>query len=208
MTIRTLLVSLAILALAMPARADHDGIDEAFAKAAPQLLDKLKARKAKNVGVLKFLVQKGEAKPEDAVGELNMGLADRLEAALILANESEKFGILDRASLAVFANNNRLANHRTEEGRQALFGDSYKLAWGSEKVKSTAFITGVAAIAKDLKSVTIKLEVFGEDGQVEAIGEPIVVPTSRRTLVEAGYSYVLTEKAAPQIFDGRGKPNQ
>src|SRR5437868_4967033 len=102
MTIRTLLVSLAIFALAMPARADHDSIDEAFAKAAPQLLNKLKARKAKNVGVLKFLVQKGEAKPEDAVGELNMGLADRLEAALILANESEKFGILDRASLAVF----------------------------------------------------------------------------------------------------------
>jgi hypothetical protein len=202
MLIRTVLIPLAILALATPARADHDALDEAFAKAAPQLLEKLKARKAKNVGVLKFLVQKGDSKPEDAVGELNMDLADRLEAALILANENEKFGILDRASLGVVANNNRLANHRTEDGRQALFGDKYKLAWGSEKVKPTAFITGLAAISKDLKTVTIKLEVFGEDGQMEAIGEPIVVPTSRRTLVEAGYSYVLTEKAAPQIFDG------
>jgi hypothetical protein len=144
----------------------------------------------------------GEGKPEDAAGELNMGLADRLEAALILANQDGKFGILDRASLAVVANNNRLASHKTEEGRQAFFADKYKLAWGGEKVKPSAFIAGLASISKDLKSVTIKLETFGEDGQLESLGEPITVPTNRRTLVEAGYSYVLSEKTAPQIFDG------
>lgn len=202
MSKRYLLSPLLLLVLALPARADHDAIDEAFAAAAPEVLAKLKARKAKNVGVLKFLVQRGDAKPEDAVGELNMGLADRLEAAIILANKDEKLGILDRASLAVVANNNRLANHRTEEGRQAFFGDKYKMAWGGEKVKPSAFVTGTAAISKDLKTATITLEIFGEDGEIEKIGSPIVVPTTRRTLVEAAYSYVLTEKAAPKIFDG------
>jgi hypothetical protein len=95
-----------------------------------------------------------------------------------------------------------LANHRTEEGRQAFFADRYQLAWGDKKVKPSAFVTGLARIAKDLKTVTLKLEAFGEDGIVESIGEPIVVPTTRRTLVEAGYSYVINEQTAPNIFDG------
>src|SRR5262249_12108704 len=202
MTARLLLIPAALLALAVPARADHHAPDEALDKVAPQVLKKLKACKAENVGVLKFLVQRGDGKPDDAVGELNMGLADRLEAALILHNPDEKIGIIDRASLAVVANMNRLANHRTEEGRQMFFGDDYKLAWGNTKVKPSAFVTGLAIIGKDLKSVTLKLEMFGADGQVEAVGEPIVVPTTRRTLVEAGYSYVLTEKMKPDIFDG------
>jgi hypothetical protein len=203
MNVRLILIALAALACALPVRADHDAIDEAFAKAAPQVLDQLKARKAKNVGILKFLVQRGDSKPDDAVGELNLGLADRFEAAIILAcKKDEKLGIIDRASLAVVANKNRLANHRTEDGRQAFFADSYKLAWGGQKVKPTEFVTGLATISKDLKSVAIRLEMFGADGEVQRIGETITVPTTRRTLVEAGYSYVIAEKAAPNIFDG------
>jgi hypothetical protein len=202
MSIHRPLLAFALLAVAAPARADHDAIDKAFVKAAPQIIDRLKERKASSVGVLKFLVQRGEAKPDDSVGELNMSMADRLEAALLLANPDEKLGIIERASVAVVANNNRQANQLTEEGRQAFFGDTYRLAWGNKKVKPSAFVTGLATIAKDLKTVTIELVMFGEDGQVERIGEPIVVPAARRTLVEAGYSYVLTEKAAPNIFDG------
>jgi hypothetical protein len=202
MSIRRLLIALALVTVTVPARADHDAIDGAFVKVAPQIIDRLKERKATSVGVLKFLVQRGDSKPDDAVGELNMSLADRLEAALLLANPDEKLGIIERASVAVVANNNRLANHRTEEGRQAFFGDTYRLAWGNKKVKPSAFVTGLATIAKDLKTVTIKLEMFCADGQVESVGEPFVVPATRRTLVEAGYSYVLTEKAAPSIFDG------
>jgi hypothetical protein len=202
MTHRHILIPIALILIAAPVRADHDAIDEAFVKLAPRILDRLQARGAQNVGVLKFLVQRGDSQPDDAVGELNMGLADRLEAALILADNNEKLGIIERASLAVVANNNRLANHRTEEGRQAFFGDTYRLAWGDKKVKPSAFVTGLAQISRDLKSVTMKLQLFGEDGSVESIGEPIIVPATRRTLVEAGYSYVLTERTAPSLFDG------
>jgi hypothetical protein len=202
MNARHVLLPIALLVLASPVHAHHDAIDQAFVKVAPQILDRLHSRKAQNVGVLKFLVKRGDSRPDDAVGELNMGLADRLEAALILANTNEKIGIIGRASLAVVANNNRLANHRMEEGRQAFFADTYRLAWGDKKVKPSVFVTGLAQIAKDLKTVTIKLEMFGEDGRIESVGEPIVVPTTRRTLVEAGYSYVITEALMPSIFDG------
>ena len=202
MNSRPFLALAAILAIVLPARADHDIIDENFKKVAPEILDKVRATNAKNVGVLKFLVQRGDSKPDDAVGELNMGLADRLEAALILASPNEKIGIIHRASMAVVENMNRNANHGTCEGRKALFSDDYPLAWGSKKVPASAFVTGFATISKDLRKITIQLEIFGEDGVVERLGEPIDVPTTCRSLVEAGYSYVLTEAAAPNIFAG------
>src|SRR5262245_5745812 len=202
MNSRLFLALAAVLALVLPARADHDSIDEAFTKVAPEILAKVRARNGKNVGVLKLLVQRGESKPDDAVGELNMGLADRLEAALILASPDEKIGIIHRASMAVVENMNRAANHCTPDGRKKLFRDMYPLAWGTKTVPASAFVTGVASISKDLRKVTIRLEMFGDDGVVERIGEPIDLPTTRRTLVEAGYSYVLTEKAAPSVFDG------
>jgi len=201
---RPLVATLAVAICALPVRADHDTIDEAFLKAAPEVIKHVRDCKANNVGVLKFLVQRPECKLDDAVGELNQSLADRLEAALILENKDRTFGIIGRASAAVVENNNRWANHLTPEGRQAFFGDKYSLAWGSasDKVKPAMFITGKATISKDLRSVTIDLEAFGPDGESKPIGKPLSVATSRRTLVEASYSYVLTEKAAPQIFDG------
>jgi len=205
MSSRPLAVALAAAVLcAVPARADHDTIDEAFVKVAPEVLKHVRACKANNVGVLKFLVQRPGGKLDDTVGELNLSLADRLEAALILENKDRTFGILGRPSTAVVADNNRWANHLTPEGRQAFFKTKYNLAWGSveDKVKAAMFVTGTATLSKDLRSVSITLEAFGPDGESKPIGTPMSVATSRRTLVEAGYSYVLTEKAAPQVFDG------
>jgi hypothetical protein len=203
MTARLTLLALSVFALALPARADHDAIDQAFAKAAPEVITRLKARNCKAVGVLKFMVQKGDSRPDDMVGELNQDLADRLEAALIIANPDEKIGIIRRAGPAVAEKKNRLANHLTTKGRQALFADDYPLAWGSREVRPGAFVTGRAEIAKDLRKVTLRLEMFGEDGQLEPVGEPIEVPTSLRTLVEAGYSYVLAGAVAEKLcLDG------
>ena len=71
-----------------------------------------------------------------------------------------------------------------------------------EWVKPSAFIVGTARIDKALKEVTIKLESFGPDGEPKALYKPFTVPVTRRTLVEAGYSYVLTKAAAPALFDG------
>ena len=144
---RTFLTALALVAVALPARADHDAIDEAFAKASPQILDKLKAKKAKNVGVLKFLVAEGMGRPTD-VGELNQTLADRLELALILTVDIQQpIGVIRNATAV--AARTAGADHRTPEGRDKLFAARYPLAWGTEEVKADAFLTGVVRLEKD-----------------------------------------------------------
>jgi hypothetical protein len=207
---RLLLIAAALVVAPTVGRADHDALDAAFLKAAPEILSTLKAAKADNVGVLKFRVQKGDAPVSDSVGELNMGLADRLEAALILAlPEHDKFGILGRPSLTVLEEKNQAAGLQDDESRAAYFEGKYPLSWGNRKdqtkrgwVTPSAFIVGTAKLNKSLTEVTVTLQTFGPDGKPKDLGKPITVPTSRRTLVEAGYSYVLTKEKAPALFDG------
>lgn len=203
------LLLVAALVAAPTARADHDQIDKQFADAAPRILKTLKGQKAENVGVLKFRVQKGDGPPTDSAGELNMGLANRLEAALILALDPEDtFGILGRPSPIVAAEKNEAANHLTAAGRSAFFEGRYPLAWKSrtnkdEWISPTAFVVGTAkiAIVKGKAEVTVALQSFGPDGKLTDLDKPFTVPASRRTLVEAGYSYVLTKETAPEQFD-------
>ena len=199
MTTRLLILAAALMAV-QPALAAPDAIDEAFATAAPKILAALKAKKCENVGVLKFLVAKGKSTPSDAVGELNGGLADRLEAALILECKDESFGIIHRAGPAVVARKNGLANHLTVRGRKAFFGLTYALAWGSEEVKPSAFITGLATVSPDLKTVSIKVQGFTSNGELEDLLELGPLAASRRTLVEAGYSYALTAETAEKLI--------
>jgi hypothetical protein len=194
-----------LLCSAPPAWADPDALDEALAKAAPGIVKQLREEGCRSVGVLKFLVQRpqkeaGEA--ADAVGELNQGLADRLENAMIFANTDERLGIIRGATKK--AQTIPLANHLKEEGRKNCFEARYELAWGSAEVEPGAFITGRAVVAKDLKTVTLYLERFDKDGKVKSLGDPIEVPVTRRTLVEAGYSYVLTKEKTKELRGARG----
>jgi hypothetical protein len=207
---RLLLIAAALVVAPTVGRADHDALDAAFLKAAPEILSTLKAAKAENVGVLKFRVQKGDGPVSDSVGELNMGLADRLEAALLLALlEDDKFGILGRPSLTVLQEKNQAAGLQDDESRAAYFEGKYPLSWGNRKdqtkrgwVTPSAFIVGTAKLNKALTEVTVALQSFGPDGKPKDLGKPITVAASRRTLVEAGFSYALTKANAPALFDG------
>ena len=59
------------------------------------MIKTLKARGYKNVGVLRFLVQKGDAKATTLAGTLNLDMANRVAIALILQNNGEPpLGIL------------------------------------------------------------------------------------------------------------------
>ena len=196
---------LVLLCAAIPARADHDALDVALQDAAADIVKKLRAEGCPNVGVLKFLVQKPQKEAgqgDDAVGELNQGLADRLEKALIFANPDEKLGIIRGATKK--AQTIPLANHLKEEGRKNCFEGRYALAWGSAEVEPGAFITGRAVIADDLKTITLHVEQFGKDGQMKPAIEPIKVAATRRTLVEAGYSYVLKTEKTKELRGARG----
>src|SRR5580692_5745642 len=96
------LTALAVLAIASPAlRAAGDPLDEQMFGKAKAILSTLKAKGFKNVGVVKFMVKRADGPPQDYVGDLNQTLANKLEVALVLANEDDKFGIIEKASEAV-----------------------------------------------------------------------------------------------------------
>lgn len=178
----------------------QDNLDEMLRKKTPDLLKYLKSKKYANVGVVKFLVKKGDAAPSDNVGELNLSLANRLEVAMVLGNPDEDLGIIQQASKTIVKENNVRANHLTKEGRKAFFTGEYDLAWGPRKVTANAFVTGLVSIDKDLKQTKILFQVFDKDGELANIGEEVVMETSPRILTEAGYSYALNPEKHADAF--------
>ena len=125
----------------------------------------------KTVGVLKFLGAKDGGNLSDNLGTVNTLLARRLEVALVLANDPRNpIGIIDDAS-AVAARTPG-ANHRTPDGRKALFGAKYKLAWGDPqgaRERRTRSSPGWSSVSKDLKTLTDQLPLLRpQDEQARA----------------------------------------
>src|SRR5712692_9522941 len=88
-SIRFAATALATLFLAAgAARAEEKGLpnfDLAVREQAPKVLDMLKAKGYKNVGVLKFLARNEGGAWRDNLGPVNRTLADRLEIALLVS---------------------------------------------------------------------------------------------------------------------------
>jgi hypothetical protein len=188
-----------LLAGAATARAEGvPSLDEALLKNAPPVLDYLhgkneKKQAFKNAGVLKFLVRRGDGPLADNVGPLNRSLADRLEVALILANEDNKLGILRRAGDSVAAAGMR-ANHRTPEGRANFFDipkEAFTRAWGKLTEEPDCFLTGEARLAADLRTILVKVQAFGKDDPKDLVTVcTFEAATDERTLAEAGLRYL------------------
>jgi len=200
---RAMLVPLAVLAVVLPARSADD-LDAKLRENAPQIIDYIQKRqpKCESVGVLGFLVDRGDGKRSTHAGELNAGLANRLEVALVLALPDDSIGIIQQATEA--ATKVPGANAANEKGRQRCFRGEYKVAWGDpqRQVPADLFLTGVAALSPDLKTITVRIQAFGKDGK---LSEPIcefTAKTSVRTLADAGHSYLLTPKSHPKLFEG------
>jgi hypothetical protein len=178
----------------------QDNLDEVIRQKAPALNKYLRSKNYANVGVLKFLVKKGDAAPNDNVGELNVGIANRLEVALVLSNPDDDLGIIQQASKTVTKENNVRANHLTKEGRKAFFSHQYDLAWGPRKVDATAFVTGLVTISSDLKKTTLKIQVFDRDGNIQDVFDEITLETTPRILTESGGSYLLMPELHKEAF--------
>jgi hypothetical protein len=159
-------------------------------KNAPKVIRYLKDHGYKNVGVLKFRVKNGEQPISDHVGPLNLNLADRLEIALVLADDVRKpIGIIHGAS-AVAATLPG-ANHLSKVGRQALFRGRYPLAWGNQDVEVDAFLTGVVVVDSDLHQMTIGIGAFGKDGEALDRVVEFQATTDASALVEVGESFLI-----------------
>jgi hypothetical protein len=170
----------------------QESLERGLLKQAPKLIKYFKDQGYKNVGVLKFLVMReGDKKFSDNVGTMNLLAARRLELALILANDPRNpVGIIDNASAV--ASRIAGASHLKKDARQKLFTSEYPLAWGKDMVRPDAFVTGKAEISKDLRKLTLSLEVFGRaTNKLDPWGEDFQVANSTDRLAEMGESFQL-----------------
>src|SRR5262249_32259804 len=127
----------------------------------------------------------------DNVGPLNLLLAGRLEVALVLANDPRRpVGIVaDASSRAARVAG---ANHLSRDGRLALLDADYAPAWGRQTVRPAAFITGVAALSADLKTIKVRLMTFDRAANALApFGEELTASVRSSLLSEAGESFML-----------------
>jgi hypothetical protein len=191
--IRTAYALAALVGLVAPTRAAD--LEGALLDRAKGLVKHCQQKGYKTVGVLKFQGLKEGASPSDNLGTINTLIARRLEVALILANDPRNpVGVVEDATAT--AARIRGANHGTPEGRPPLFRPEYKLAWGDPKVRVTpdAFVTGLAGVSKDLKTLTVSFFIFDRTKndlkQVPGVADA-VVPNRAAALVEMGESFTL-----------------
>jgi len=165
-------------------------LDRQLLREAPKVIRYLKEHGYKSVGVLKFRVKSGDEPLSDHAGPLNLNLAERLEIALVLADDVRNpIGIIHNAS-AVAATLPG-ANHLTKPGRQALFQGRYPLAWGDQKVEADAFLTGLVVVSPDLGKLTVGIMAFGKDGEALEKVVEFQATTDAPALVEVGESFLI-----------------
>jgi hypothetical protein len=172
-----------------PARADN--LDQELLFKARAVLDDLRAHGCKNVGVLKFRVQKGTRAPSFRAGPFNAALARRLENALVSVNdEKAPLGIVHDATAAAFAQN-RKATYLTPSGLAALFDLSYPLAWGNESVAVDAFVTGLVVFPDHYRSATVVIQAYDRSGPSPREVLHFDVETDRSLLSDLGLNFAL-----------------
>jgi hypothetical protein len=155
---------------------------------APKLLEKFQAQGYQNVGVLKFSIKYGDRPISEPAGVLNTRLSAKVELALIVANNlKQPLGIVHNASAT--AATIRGANHATAEGRPRLFEKTYPLAWGSQRVTPDAFVTGIAAVSADLRTMTVYLQAFDKTSLQLATLAEFTAPVELEQLLDAGESF-------------------
>src|SRR5262245_22479511 len=134
---------------------------------------------------------KGGMEPiTDRAGPLNLTIADRLEIALVLANEFDKpLGIVHSASTV--ASRLKGASHLNPEGRRKLSEARYPLAWGDEQVSPDAFLTGVVTVSSDLRKLTVDVLAFDNTGSNLQKVAQFTATNGPTALVEMRESFLL-----------------
>ncbi len=155
-----------LMALASTASARADHVDRVLAGNAGKIFDEVAKLKAKNVAVLKFQTQIGDAKPRFGTASAGVEMVNRLENLLTLMQNPRdpRFTVLTRAGEAATAlakESKTSIDWTTPEGRKSLFALKLPVLWDDKDLRQPdAFVTGTLIVAKDFRSVTIKLCAF------------------------------------------------
>ena len=173
-----------------------DNLDQELTRHARKVIMKdLLDHKYQNVGILKFTLEKANGKSTYNAGLINVNMANRLENALILADDHETppIGITRGAGkVAALAAAKKLAGDpTTAEGRKTLFELTYPLAWGPD-AKVDAFLAGVVKVSADMKTTTLIVQAFDKDDfKTLRVVATIEVPTDRNILSDMGKSFLV-----------------
>lgn len=185
-----------MLAGSLPARAGT--LDLGLLKNSGDVLEYVKEKGWKNVGVLPFQVQRGARPLSYAGGPLSHNMTTRIENALIMAmdaNETKAVGIIRDA--AGTANKAGVGSfHKDERAYRKLFATSYDLAWGNRKVKADAFLTGKILNTGDRKQtrvVILALDATSRQGgkMIAHTVKEFSVETDRMLAADLGYNFSL-----------------
>lgn len=143
----------------------------------------------KSVGVLKFGLFDSEGNATAKTGTINSLLADRMEVALVLANDARQPVTLIEDASAVAAEIEN-ATHMSKEGRKLLLNAQYSAMWGDEKLKPDALVTAIGEISADFKSITLSLLVLDKKSEeIQPLGGDKVIAINANLLAETGASF-------------------
>ena len=187
-----------------PAASRADRIDKALIGHAHEVTDFLVKKNCKNVGVLRFRLQKGDRLPEFRGGLIVNNLCDRLQDALVFsANpEAPPIGIIDHAG-SVAVKKLQMPGYRTPADRKKLFTIKYPLMWGDppDQVVPDIFLTGKVAVSSDFGTCTVTIEAFDRvnPGTKLTPVTQFTVKPDRFILADLGQGYSV-KKMNPAAF--------
>jgi hypothetical protein len=174
------------------ARADH--IDVELLRKASEILAYLEGKGYKNVGILRFQLQKGRGKADYSAAMITNNMVARLETALLMEIDPDRpIGIIHDASnvAAAKAPGAHWSNSDPKQ-RAALFDYDYPLAWGDKKVKADAFLLGRVKLSEDMRTTTVLIACFDRKTNEVAEVTKFDVKTDRSILGDSGQSFVLS----------------
>jgi len=172
--------------------------DKAIYDAAKDIVPSLADKGYKSVGVLKFGVNKDPNAPLVTVGTLNTLLASKTEAALFCLNGLAKPPLDITGDASEVAAAIPGADHKTPEGRNAIFSGQYRKMWGQNPTTPDVFIIGAAIISPDLKKMTIALYSFDKQTSPALLLLPFDVAMEASLLAQMGESH---SPVAPALQD-------
>lgn len=143
----------------------------------------------KSVGVLKFGLFDSEGNVTTKTGTINSLLADRMEVALVLANDARRPVTLIGDASAVAAETEN-ATHLSKAGRKLLMNAQYNAMWGDKELKADALVTAIGEISADFKSITLSLLIFDKTSEeLRPLGGDKVIAVDANLLAETGASF-------------------
>ncbi len=194
MRLKTGLALAAVALLVAPAPAAN--LDKGLIDNVPEILAALKKAGVKTVGVLPFQVKLGTRPASFTSSPLSATLPTRLENALVLRHGGGKEPIRvvrDSAAGDAWA--------KKSSAFRRLFLDEKEPAWGDDKVKADAFLSGIITNAGDRKKTSVEIRLVTADslkaGKLAMTKlHSFEVNTDRSLLRDLGYNVTVVASRA------------